>query len=178
MIYLRGVYVFWNSQMLQDGLCAWCAWEAQRRDWFISWTQWNQFNGYHDPSVNLMTKTGNVELRSCAMIQRGFTATLLTCSFLTMVVITRETWGQFSFIVRKSFDISENENRVWSIDHMSSLFLTAPLTQPSSFAFHVRPLWSWHTFRFTARSFSTDMHRTCVIPVVPQKPSRRSKCPN
>lgn len=70
-----------------------------------------------------MARTGNVELKACTMIQRGFTAgLLLTCSFLD-VVIARSTYGHsIHDILWESYDISENQNKLAEfLDQMTTV---------------------------------------------------------
>lgn len=58
-----------------------------------------------------MAHTGNVELKSCTMVQQGFTAGLLLTSSFLAVVIARSTYGHsIHKILRESSDISENQN--------------------------------------------------------------------
>lgn len=116
---LWGIYACWTVRCAFQSI-TWCSmscrfgfcpWEGLRRAWFISWPQWNQFNGCHGPSINLMARTGNIELKSRTMVQRDFTAGLLLTSSFLAVVIARSTYGHsIHRILRETSDISENQN--------------------------------------------------------------------
>lgn len=74
------------------------------------------------PSINLKAQCRKcrAEVKCCLMIQNDFTAGLVTCSLLTLVVLRT----LYSEILRKSFDISENQNThtVTILDYISTVF--------------------------------------------------------